>query len=76
MDLNSDELECPGDAPSADPVGFEAYYIFALIFDGAGLRTIDPGNDIEEGRLSGPVGPYQPYDLSLAHIKGDFREDF
>jgi len=61
------DLEGPRDASSAYLVSWELTDIFALENDSAPVRAKDACDQIEQGRLAGPVGPDNRDELALLY---------
>jgi hypothetical protein len=61
------DLEGPCHASSAYLVSWELTDIFALESDSAPVRSKDACDQIEQGRLAGPVGPDNRYKLPFLH---------
>jgi hypothetical protein len=64
-------LERAGDAEASNLVGGEADELPPAVVerDPAGRRRVDAGDQVEDGRLSGAVGPDEADDLALLHLK-------
>ena len=64
-----DVLERPGDAAADDPVHRRLQQ--ARRRGRLPVRRVEPGNDVEGGRLAAAVRPDQTHDLALRHIERD-----
>src|SRR5205823_2058793 len=66
-------LERASDAEAGDPMGGEADELPAAVVerDPAGRRRVDAGDQVEDGRLSGAVGPDEADDLALLHLEAE-----
>ena len=67
-------LERARDAPAHDPVRGRAEEALAVEDDLAGIGPVEPGDDVESGRLPRAVGADQPGDLTLLDVERQLGE--
>ena len=67
-------LERARDAAARDRVRREIEQALAGERHAAGIRPVEPGEDVEDGGLAGAVGPDQPEDLALRHLEAHVGE--
>ncbi len=68
------DLERPGDPGVADLVGGEMGDLLAEKLDLPGRGLVDPGDDVEEGRLPGAVGADEAAEFALLNFEADLLQ--
>ena len=67
-------LERTGDTAPGDLVRRQREQVFTVERDPARPRTVEPGDQVEDGRLAGAVGADQREDLSIADLDAELAQ--